>query len=80
MGVTYTLTSSPNHIEATLEDDDRVFMIPNDPNNVDWRVYQEWLALGNKPKPALKLPELQAPTKESLLVELEALKAKIEAL
>jgi len=27
-------------------------MIPECPDNVDWRDYQEWLAAGNKPEPA----------------------------
>jgi hypothetical protein len=80
MGVTYTLTSSPKHVEAILDDDDRVFIIPNDPDNMDWRVYQEWLALGNKPKPAPSAPAPSAPTIESLMAEMKALQAKIEAL
>lgn len=63
-----------------VDDDDRYYMIPNDPNNGDWQAYQEWLAEGNNPKSATVFPEPQAPTKESLLAELEVLKAKIEAL
>ncbi len=32
--------------------------IPNDPRNVDWREYQEWLAKGNTPLPAYTPAEL----------------------
>jgi hypothetical protein len=80
MSIIYQLTNSSNYVQVIVEGDTRIHMIPNDPNNKDWREYQEWLALGNKPKPAPSVPAPQAPTVESLMAELADLKAKIEAL
>jgi hypothetical protein len=31
-------------------------VIPADPANADWRDYQEWLAAGNAPSPAVNNP------------------------
>jgi hypothetical protein len=81
MNITYQLTSDHNYVRATIEGDDRIHMIPNDPLNQDWVAYQEWLALGNKPNPAPPPPKpSKAPTVESLLAELEILKTKLRSL
>jgi hypothetical protein len=80
MRITYQLINLPDYVQATVEGDTRIYLIPNDQNNKDWREYQEWLALGNKPEPTPSVPVPQAPTVESLMAELAVLKAKIEAL
>jgi hypothetical protein len=82
MGISYQLTNDPNRVHMLIEGEERTLVIPNDPLNKEWQDYQEWLALGNKPLPVP--PPLKsssaAPTVESLMSELEILKAKIEAL
>jgi|TARA_R100000455_G_scaffold28068_1_gene17415 hypothetical protein len=38
-------------IEGILRKEDNVF-IPPDPDNTDWKDFQEWLAAGNTPEAA----------------------------
>ena len=45
--------------------------IPEDPNNRDWKEYQEWLAQGNKPQPQYTTVELR----EQLRVKMLALRS-----
>lgn len=42
--------------------------IPNDPQNRDWRRYQDWLALGNTPDPAEAVSP--APTRGQIYLEI----------
>lgn len=44
--MTYTLTSS-----AYIVRDSDSAIIPDDPMNMDWQIYQAWLAAGNTPNP-----------------------------
>lgn len=48
-------------------------MIPECPDNVDWRKYQEWLAEGNRPQPAYTPEELEAKQKAEEEAAREAL-------
>jgi hypothetical protein len=43
----YKLTLDPNLVIRTSDNAN----IPNDPDNSDWKIYQEWLAAGNVPDP-----------------------------
>lgn len=43
----YKLTLDPNVVIRTSDNAN----IPNDPDNSDWKIYQEWLAAGNVPDP-----------------------------
>jgi hypothetical protein len=45
---TYTFTSNPNIIHRDIDHAN----IPNDPTNVDYQIYQDWLNAGNTPNPA----------------------------
>ena len=45
--MTYTLTSC----SYVIRDVDNA-TIPNDPDNMDWQAYQDWLTAGNTPSPA----------------------------
>lgn len=49
--VTYKLSVYPNQV-LKLENDIEVATIPDDMANIDWREYQEWLAVPNTPLPA----------------------------
>ncbi|WP_457795727.1 hypothetical protein [Methylocystis sp. S23] len=40
-------------VESHVRRDADGAIIPADPANADWREYQEWLADGNAPSPAL---------------------------
>ena len=81
MTITYTLTPIPGYVEAVVEDDDRVFMIPESPDNADWRNYQDWLASGNKPNPAPPQAQSQSlPSYEELVNDIQMLKDKIAAM
>ena len=44
--MTYTLTNG----SSVIRDEDGA-CIPDDPANIDWQTYQEWLAAGNVPNP-----------------------------
>jgi len=44
--MSYTLTTN----NTVVRDLDGAF-IPNDPNNLDWQIYQGWLNQGNTPNP-----------------------------
>ena len=49
--MTYTLTApSLGNIEIIVRDEDGAF-VPNDPDNIDWQAYQQWLDEGNQPTP-----------------------------
>lgn len=45
--MTYSLTENPLIV---IRDADGA-SVPSDPNNVDWQIYQAWLAKGNIPSP-----------------------------
>lgn len=53
--MTYTLIANSSSV---IRDADGA-MIPNDPKNSDWSVYQGWVAAGNTPNPAASLPPPQ---------------------
>lgn len=75
--MTYTLTST-----TTIIRDSDGALIPSDPKNADYKLYQAWLAAGNKPNPYVQ-PTPPAPNQPSLAelqAQLAALTAKITAL
>lgn len=54
-------TKPSNTFDGIVRDADTAF-IPNDPDNVDWAAYQEWLAAGNTasdaPTPPVVVPNV----------------------
>lgn len=68
-----------NGFDGILAADGR--WIPNDDSNRDWVDYQAWLQEGNTPAAAEPVAEtpVREISKEDLLMEVDALRAKIEA-
>jgi len=60
--MTYQLTQS----DTILRLADNAF-IPQDPANIDYKEYQDWLAEGNTPEPAPELPTPPVLTTEEKL-------------
>jgi hypothetical protein len=56
----YQLSCTNNCVIDTSRD----VLIPNDPLNIDWASYQEWLAAGNTPAPAAPAPWTIAPSQQ----------------